>query len=93
MTSDSKAKTIAAPSRRRVAARALQGRADGAIAPPVASGNPQPLKLPHERDESSEVPAGPPTAPMRRAYRDVVRGLADTDRSAEVGRTYAKLKR
>ena len=49
-------------------------------------------KLPHERDES--VSATPPVAskPMQQAYRDVARGLQDTDRAAEAGRTYKKLK-
>lgn len=92
MTSDSKVKPVSAAPRRRAAADA-HGRRAGATAPPAATGNPQPLKLPHERDESTAVPVGPPTAPMRQAYRDLARGLADTDRGAEVGRTYAKLKR
>ena len=31
--------------------------------------------------------------PVQQAYRDVKRGLVDTDRGAEAGRTYQKLKR
>jgi hypothetical protein len=30
---------------------------------------------------------------MRQAYRDLARGLQDTDCGAEAGRTYRKLKR
>lgn len=30
--------------------------------------------------------------PMKQAFRDVARGLKDTDRGAEAGRTYRKLK-
>lgn len=30
--------------------------------------------------------------PMQQAYRDITRGLKDTDRGAEAGRTYKKLK-
>lgn len=30
--------------------------------------------------------------PMKQAFRDVARGLQDTDRGAEAGRTYQKLK-
>ena len=104
MTSDSKVKAVPAPRRRR-AAGGEQGGPGVAIEPPAVVGNPQPLKLPavvgnpqplklpHERDESVDAPVEAPTAPMRQAYRDVARGLADTDRGAEVGRTYARLKR
>lgn len=34
-----------------------------------------------------------PADPVPQAYRDLQRGLQDTDRSAEVGRTYRRLKR
>lgn len=92
MTSDSKVKAVPAPRRRR-AAGGVQGGPGVAIEPPAVVGNPQPLKLPHERDESVAAPVAAPAAPMRQAYRDVARGLADTDRGAEVDRTYARLKR
>lgn len=36
---------------------------------------------------------GVPSAPIQQAYRDVTRGLQDTDRGAEAGRAYQKLKR
>lgn len=50
-------------------------------------------KLPHERDESVSMTGGIPSEPMQQAYRDVTRGLQDTDRGAEANRTYKKLKR
>ncbi len=34
-----------------------------------------------------------PVDPVPQAYRDLQRGLQDTDRGAEVGRTYRRLKR
>jgi hypothetical protein len=49
-------------------------------------------KLPHERDESVSATPPIPSKPMQQAYRDVARGLQDTDRAAETGRTYKKLK-
>lgn len=50
-------------------------------------------KLPHERDESVSTDAPEPSAPMQQAFEDLARGLQDTDRGAELGRTYKKLKR
>ena len=50
-------------------------------------------KLPHERDESIGGTTTEPSAPMQQAFEDLARGLVDTDRGAEVGRTYKKLKR
>lgn len=49
-------------------------------------------KLPHERDESIDVVGTVPSEPMKQASRDIKRGLTDTDRGAEAGRTYKKLK-
>ena len=49
-------------------------------------------KLPHERDESINTVGTIPSEPMKQASRDIERGLKDTDRGAEVGRTYKKLK-
>ncbi len=49
-------------------------------------------KLPHERDESVGMTDGNPSEPMKRAYRDVNRGLQDTDRGVEAERAYRKLK-
>lgn len=92
MKSDREVKAVSVASRRRAAAGDGQGRTSGAGATPAAVGNPQPLKLPHERDESPEAPRDPPAAPMRQAYRDLLHGLVDTDRGAEAGRTYKRLK-
>ena len=49
--------------------------------------------LPHERDEAVGMTGGVPSRAVQQAYRDVKRGLVDTDRSAEAGRAYDKLKR
>ncbi len=49
-------------------------------------------KLPHERDESINTVGTVPSESMKQASRDIKRGLTDTDRGAEVGRTYKKLK-
>jgi hypothetical protein len=49
-------------------------------------------KLPHERDESINTAGTVPSAAIRQAERDLKRGLVDTDRGAEAGRTYKKLK-
>ena len=50
-------------------------------------------ELPHERDEAVGMTGGIPSQPVQQAYRDVKRGLVDTDRAAEADRTYDKLKR
>ena len=50
-------------------------------------------ELPHERDEAVGMTGGVPSRAVQQAYRDVKRGLVDTDRSAEAGRAYDKLKR
>ena len=42
---------------------------------------------------STSLTGGTPSEPMRQAYRDLERGLQDTDRGAEAGRAYRKLKR
>ena len=49
-------------------------------------------KLPHERDESVGATAGVASGSVQQAYRDVARGLQDTDRGAEAGTTYRKLQ-
>ena len=52
--------------------------------------------LPHERDEATdEATDGATSGPrkvMKQAASDLDNGLKDTDRSAEVNRTYQKLK-
>ena len=49
-------------------------------------------KLPHERDESINTTGTIPSEPMKQADRDLKRGLKDTDRGPEAGRTYKKLR-
>ncbi len=50
-------------------------------------------ELPHERDQEVGMTGGIASEPVQQAYRDVKRGLVDTDRGVEAGRTYQKLKR
>ena len=40
-------------------------------------------KLPHERDQSVDMTDGAPSAVMQQAYRDVERGLVNTDAGRE----------
>jgi hypothetical protein len=48
--------------------------------------------LPRERDESAASQVAPPRKIMKQAAIDVDRGLKDTDRGVEIGKTYAKQK-
>jgi hypothetical protein len=71
--------------------KAVPGDVAG-VAPRVADAG-EALKLPHERDESVDNRGGDmPSASFMQASRDVNRGLPDTDRGAEVNRTYQKQK-
>ena len=49
-------------------------------------------KLPHERDESVDMTHGVPDAQMQQAYRDLQRGLQDTDKGPAADRAYPKQK-
>jgi len=49
-------------------------------------------KLPHERDESVDMTHGKPDVQMEQAYRDVKRGLLDTDRGPPADKAYQKQK-
>ncbi len=49
-------------------------------------------KLPHERDESVDMTHGKPDAQVEQAYRDVQRGLQDTDRGPPADKAYQKQK-
>ena len=49
-------------------------------------------KLPHERDESVDMTHGEPDAQIEQAYRDVQRGLQDTDRGPPADKAYQKQK-
>ena len=40
-------------------------------------------KLPHERDESVGMTGGVPSEQIKQAYRDVDRGLSNTDQGLE----------
>lgn len=49
-------------------------------------------KLPHERDQSVDMTHGKPDAQVQQAYRDVQRGLQDTDRGPPADKAYQKQK-
>ena len=65
--------------------KAIRNRVSGTVV--------EEIKLPHERDEAVGMTGGVVTEPMKQAYRDLQRGLEDTDRGAVAGRTYRKLKK
>lgn len=49
-------------------------------------------KLLHERDESVDMTHGESDPKMEQAYRDVQRGLQDTDRGPSADKAYQKQK-
>ena len=49
-------------------------------------------KMPHERDESVDMTHGESDPKMEQAYRDVQRGLQDTDRGPSADKAYQKQK-
>lgn len=49
-------------------------------------------QLPHERDESVNMTDNEPDPDMQQAYRDLKRGLQDTDRGKVADETYQKQK-
>ena len=49
-------------------------------------------KLPHERDQSVDMTHGQPDVQVQQAYRDVQRGLQDTDRGPPADKAYQKQK-
>ncbi len=60
---------------------------------PVAAASTAVMKLPHERDEVLDEGGGQVESErVSQAYCDVRRGLPDTDRGAEVNKTYQKQK-
>lgn len=61
----------------------------GPLKVPDGEGTP---KLPHERDESVDMTHGEPDAQIEQAYRDVQRGLQDTDRGPPADKAYQKQK-
>ncbi len=80
-------KLKAAPDQSVIAAKPARARLSLPVKPDASS-----PKLPHERDESINTTGTVASEPMEQAARDVKRGLVDTDRGAEAGRTYRKLK-
>jgi hypothetical protein len=54
---------------------------------------PHPTGPTDQRDAPAGRSAGKPSAPLRQAYRDILRGVQDTSRSIEADRSYKKLKR
>ncbi|WP_311223300.1 MULTISPECIES: hypothetical protein [unclassified Acidovorax] len=48
--------------------------------------------MPHERDQSVGMTDGQPDANVEQAYRDVKRGLQDTDRGLPAHNAYQKQK-
>jgi len=88
MTIGSKARaSVGAPSRR-VAGAEAKGAARATTAQAAGAAVAQKPTVPQQRDASPAAPA----APIQQAYRDLMRGLVDTDRGAEAGRTYKRLK-
>jgi len=69
---------------------ATAGRRTPQAAPPSESADK--AKLPHERDESVDMTHGQPDAQVEQAYRDVQRGLQDTDRGPPADKAYQKQK-
>jgi hypothetical protein len=49
-------------------------------------------KLPHERDQSVDMTHGKSDGKVEQAYRDVERGLQDTDRGPAADKAYQKQK-
>jgi hypothetical protein len=64
----------------------------------TASPPPQPARsterqaAPDERDAPAGRQVDRPSAPLRQAYRDILRGVQDTSRATEAGKSYKKLK-
>lgn len=75
------------------ATRLINRRKAVASDAPLAASSTDGLKLPHERDESiDEGGGGVVSESVKQAGRDVQRGLPDTDRGAEMHRTYQRQK-
>lgn len=75
------------------ASRMINPRKAVASDAPVATSSTDGVKLPHERDESIDEGGGAVASEsVKQAGRDVQRGLPDTDRGAEMHRTYQKQK-
>lgn len=49
-------------------------------------------RLPHERDEATAMTGGIPSPQVEQAYKDLARGLKDTDRGVPAHEAYQKQK-
>jgi len=58
----------------------------------AVTAEPGPLKLPHDRDEAPEPRGTAASKTVEQAYRDVKRGLVDTDKAPEMDRVYRRIK-
>lgn len=50
------------------------------------------LRMPHERDESTDMTQATPEPMIEQARQDVKNGMQDTSKSPEMNQTYKKLK-
>ena len=50
------------------------------------------LRMPNERDESTDMTADAPDAVVVQARKDLKRGIEDTSKGPEMNQTYKKLK-
>ena len=50
-------------------------------------------RLPHERDEATDMTGGIPSREVHQAYEDVTRGLTDTDKGPPMHRAYQQQKK
>jgi|GEM_PF-2647600 len=91
MTIASKARGKVGTHSRRVCVAEAMG-AGATPARPEGAAVPQEPALLQQRDAPPEAPRVTPAAPIQQAYRDLMQGLVDTDRGAEAGRTYNRLK-
>lgn len=73
--------------KRQTASTPTSGDADAQNVPQEES-----PKLPHERDQSVDMTHGKPDVQVQQAYRDVQRGLQDTDRGPPADEAYQKQK-
>ena len=89
MTIASKARAKVGKPSRPVSGAGAKG---AARATPAGAAAPQKPALPQQPDVSPEASRAAPAALIQQAYRDLMQGLVDTDRGAEAGRTYKRLK-
>ena len=71
------------PSQRNINTRQGSNHPDNNAGQLNPSEHPEMPKLPHERDQSVDMTDGIPSPQMQQAYRDVERGLVNTDAGRE----------